>query len=126
MASSGPADVRLEGADTLRRTLRRAAADLDNLTDAHARAATIAARAASGLAPRRTGALASSLRPSGKATEGLVVSSLSYGPPVHYGVPSRNIPARPFLTTAAADTQSRWLPVYEAALEQAIQKVRGI
>lgn len=126
MSSSGPAGIQVEGMNTLRRTLRRAAADLDDLTDAHTRAATITARAASSLAPRRTGALASSLRPSGAATEARVVSSLRYATPVHAGVPSRNIPARPFLTTAAADTQSRWLTVYEAALEQAIQKVRGI
>lgn len=123
--ASGPAGFSVEGATNLRRTLRRAADDLDDLTRPNTQAASIAARAGSRLAPRRSGRLASSLHSSGTKDTGLVTSSLPYAGPIHWGWRARNIAPQPFLSDGAQNTQGQWFPVYEAALDRAIQKVRG-
>lgn len=126
MAGEG---IKVEGAANLRRTLRRAGDDLGNLKAAHAEAAQIAARASEALAPRRTGRLAATIRGAGTKTAGVLragYASVPYAGPIHWGWRARNISPQPFLSDGATDSQGRWLPVYEAAVDDAIRKVRGI
>lgn len=127
--TSRSAGIQVEGMTTLRRTLRQAGDDLQDLREAHATAARIAATASAALAPRLTGRLASSVRGSGTKTAATLragFASVPYAGPIHWGWPARGITAQPFLSQGAQDSEGRWLPIYEAAVDGAIQKVRGI
>lgn len=120
--------VQVEGARQLRKTLKEAGDDLDDLKAAHARAAEIAAEASASLAPSRSGRLRASIRSSGTKTAGIIRAgrkSVPYANPIHWGWFKRNIRPNPFLSYGAQDSEGRWLPVYEAAVETALQKVEG-
>ena len=65
--------VEVEGLDNLVRTLKKAGADLDELKDASKKAGDTVTSAAVARAPRRTGRLAGSVRPS-RLAKGVRVS----------------------------------------------------
>lgn len=120
--------IEVEGAKRLRRTLREAGDDLEDLKTAHAAAAKIAAEAAAALAPRRSGALAASVRSSGQKTAGVIRAGkkrIPYAGVIHWGWPRRGIPARPFLTEGAQRTEPLWIPIYEKAIEHALDQIKG-
>lgn len=121
-------EVRVEGARQLRASLKKAGQDLENLKIAHALVANRVSGVAGQMAPKRTGRLAASVRGSGTNTAAVVragFASVPYAGPIHWGWPARNIKAQPFLSEAATETQSAWLPIYEQAVEAAIQQVKG-
>lgn len=131
---------RVEGGRTLRRTLREAGSDLQELRDAHQQAADIAARAAVALAPERSGDLRNNIRAAGTKTAGIVRAgnntSLQYAGPVHWGWPTRpnaekgwrGGPINPntFMVDGAEQSRHRWEPIYERAVERAIANVKGV
>jgi hypothetical protein len=118
------------GGRELRRTLRQAGLDLQDLKDAHAAAARIAANAAADAAPRRTGALAATVRSAGTKTAGIVRAGnntkVPYAGPIHWGWGKRHIAANPFASRGAQRSEPEWLPVYEEARDKALDKVKGI
>lgn len=127
MANRG-AVVEVEGAKELRRTLKQAGADMSDFTQANRDAAAIASTAAAARAPRRTGALAASVRAGASRTQGVIRAGgarVPYAGPIHWGWPARHISANPFATMAASATEPQWVPVYMARLEVIISKVRG-
>lgn len=127
MAGSSPV-VSVEGARTLRRTLKAAGVGLQDLKDAHAAVARLVVTAAAPNAPHRTGALAATTRPAGTQTAAIVragFASVPYAGPIHWGWPSRHITARPWLYEAAVDSQEQWTGVYLSALQQIIDTVEG-
>jgi hypothetical protein len=120
--------VRVEGLATLTRTMRKAGEDLTDLKDANARAAAIVVSAAAGMAPRRSGALAGSIRGTravGRARVQAGRASVPYAAPIHWGWPARHIAANPFLSDAARATEGKWVPLYLADVQSALDKVRG-
>jgi hypothetical protein len=120
--------VRIEGLTTLTRTMRKAGEDLGDLKNANARAAAIVVSAAAGMAPRRSGALASSIRgtrAAGRARVQAGRASVPYAAPIHWGWPARHIAANPFLSDAARATEGQWLPLYLADVEKALDGVKG-
>lgn len=123
---SRSAGIELEGAARFRRTLRQAGRDLETLDGAHSTAADTVAGKARSLAPRRTGTLAGSISGTREAGAATITATAGHARPIHAGVPSRGITARPFLTDAARQTQPRWLSVYAAAVDKALTRIRGI
>ena len=119
------ASFSIEGIDVLQRTMKKAGQDITDLTDAHARASEIVAAAARAGAPRRTGALASSVKSSKAKRTALVNVTSRYAKPIHWGWPARNIEANPWVSEAAQATEPQWLPLYEAAVQKALDDVRG-
>ena len=120
--------VEVEGAARLRRTLRAAGADLEQLRAAHAAAAAIATEAAANRAPVRSGTLAATVRGSGTKTAGIVRAGFArvpYAGPIHWGWPARSITAQPFIVEAAQDTEPSWIRVYEQAVDQALKQIKG-
>lgn len=118
--------VRVEGAAKLRRALRRAGVELDELKDAHARVAALVAQLSIPRAPRRTGRLAASTRgnrAAGRARVSAGGAALPYGPPIHWGWPARGIKAQPWLAATAADSEAQWLSEYEQDLARIISTV---
>lgn len=121
--------VRVEGLDNLVRTLKRAGVDISELKDAHARAGEIVAGEAAAIAPRRSGALAGTIRAARQVRRAQVVAgraSVPYAAPIHWGWPARNIVAQPFLSDAAQSTETRWVDQYRKDVETALSNVRGI
>jgi hypothetical protein len=122
------AAFKVEGLDTFLKTLRRAGADMNDLKDANSAAAQTIASAASARAPRRSGALAGSVRGSRQARRVVVRAGgarVPYAGVIHYGWPRHNISPQPFLVDAAVDSQPQWLPKYSSDLQQILDKVRG-
>lgn len=126
--------VKIEGARQLRRTLKDAGDDLNDLKEVNRAAAAIAANRAKTWAPRKSGRLAGTVRSSGTKTAGIVragnnrktASGVPYANPIHWGWPSRNIKANPFLSYSAQATEPRWLKLYENYIEKTLSKIRGI
>lgn len=121
------AQVTVENLPEVRRQLRAFQGDVEDLKDANAAAAETVAAAAAGRAPRRTGRLAGSgrgNRAAGRATVIFGGAAVPYAGPVHWGWPARGIEGDPFVVEAAQETESSWLPVYEQAVAQAVDKIR--
>lgn len=123
----GP-ELRVEGAANLRRTLRAATGNLDDLKDANARAGAMVAQWASVRAPRRTGALGASVR-SGRQAKAAVISagnaSVRYAGVIHYGWPARHITPQPWISESAQETQPSWLPIYLDDVQNILNTVQG-
>lgn len=121
--------IRIEGLDELARSLKRAGQDVDELKDAHWRAAGIVAKAAAERAPRRSGRLAGSIRAARQVRRAQVLAgraSVPYAAPIHWGWPARNISASLFMSSAAQDTEAEWTKAYFDDVQAALDKVKGV
>lgn len=114
--------VEVRGARKLRSTLKRAGVQLKDLRAAHAEvAAMVAGRAAPGT-PRRTGALAGTLRSSGTQSAAVVRAgrgTVDYARVVHYRYD-------PWISEAAESSQDSWERIYLQAIEQIIDRIEGL
>lgn len=122
------AQVRVQGLAQLRRELRAFQGDAEDLKAANSAAAALVAHASASKAPKRSGSLAASGRGNravGKAVVTFGGSRVPYAGPIHWGWPARGIEPQPFVTDAAQATQGQWLPLYEADLQRAADKVKG-
>jgi hypothetical protein len=123
------ADVRIEGMARFRSTLRKAGHDLSDLKAANQRASAIVAQWASVTAPRRSGMLGSSVRPTTRVSGARVLggsASVPYAGPIHWGWPARHIGAQPFMSRAAQSTESIWRGFYEQDLRDIIGQIQGV
>jgi hypothetical protein len=122
------AGVRVEGARELRRTLKRAGVSVEDLKDANQAAGNIVAAAGRVSAPRRTGALPSSVRASRAAASATVRAGgarTPYAGVIHWGWPAHGISAQPWLSEAATSTESAWTAAYEAGVEKLLATIKG-
>lgn len=127
-SGSGPYRQELKGAARLRRTLRQAGDDLEDMKDANTRAAKIVEEGAIGLVPVLTGDLARSIRSSGTKTAGVVRAgskALPYAGVIHWGWPAHGITANPFAADAAKLTEPTWGRIYEEAVDKALARIKG-
>lgn len=118
--------LEVDGARQLRRALKDAGLSVQDLKDAHATIAQDVARVSDAKAPRRTGALASSVRPAGTASASIVRAgraSLPYAGPIHWGWPARNITAQPWIAETAEDREPQAETVLLTALEAIIATI---
>jgi hypothetical protein len=98
---------------------------LAHMSEAHRAAARIALEAARSRAPIRTGRLRASGSYDSTGVTGSVVFTAPYAGPVHWGVPSRNIPASLFAIRGTQASQRQWLEVYSKAIDTEVGKVHG-
>lgn len=115
------AALRVQGLSQLRRDLKRFAADTADLKAANMAVGGIVAAAAATRAPRRTGRLAASLRPTRTVGRASVRSTVPYAVYQHW---SKRY-GHPFVTEAAEATEPAWLAAYVAGLEQAVNRFHG-
>lgn len=139
--------IRITGGRELRRALRTAEGDLDDLKEAHAKVAAIVATAARAAAPVRTGKLAESIRPNAGQRYARVSvgnnrkskSGIPYAGPIHWGWPtgSPKLPAKlqqirsrewfiapnPFVVDAAQATEPQWSRIYLDAVDDIVDKI---
>lgn len=120
--------VNVVGAAQLRRTLRAAGQELNDLKDANAKAAAFVAAASRTTAPRRSGRLAASVRgnrAAGRARVSAGGAAVPYAGPIHWGWPSHNIAPQPWISEQAERTEAVWLGMYVVDVQQALDKVKG-
>lgn len=120
------AELRVEGAPELARGLDRVASDIGDLSSPGREATDRVADRATATAPRDTGALAASIRTVVYPDVAAVEVGEPYAPFVHWGVPSRNIAARPFLTLALAAEESATMDAYTDYVQSLLDRVEGI
>lgn len=120
--------VEVRGSRQLRKTLKAAGDDLSELKTVHEAVGALVVGVAKALAPKRSGALAGSVR-TARLASGVLVRAGSarvpYANPIHWGWPKRNIAANPFMSNAALQTEPQWVKLYEDELEKIIRKVEG-
>lgn len=135
----------IEGLRELRKALRQAEDDFSDLKDTNLKAAEIAARASSALAPIGSGptrgALKATIRAAGTKTAGIIRAgkkAVAYAGPIHWGWPNRRrarvfnprirggpIPAQPFLADGAKNSEGQWLPVYIKTVDGIVRRISG-
>lgn len=121
--------IELVGGRALRKQLKAAGIDLQDLRDANRAAAKIAEDTAAALAPVRSGNLVHSLRSTGTKTAGIVRAgraTVPYAKPIHWGWAARGIRPNPFVSKGAQASEPRWLPLFEAALDDALKQIKGM
>jgi len=128
MARSKPV-VQIDGAREIRRQLKAAGDDLNDLKALHKKAAAIAAGGADKRVPHGpTGRLAGTVRASGTKTAGIIRAgrkSVPYAGPIHWGWAARGIKAQPFLSQGAQATEPQWIPIYEHGLDDILATIKG-
>jgi len=125
---TGAPVVRVDGARELRRTLKAAGDDLEDLKHVHATVAKYVALRAAATAPRKSGRLAGSVRGSQAKTSATVRGGgarVPYANPIHWGWPHRHIAANPFLVNAAHQTEPTWTKYYLREVERILSHVHG-
>lgn len=119
----------VDGADRLRRTMRKAGVDMTRLKDAHREVADTVSARARGTAPKGpTGRLAASTRPGATQKAAIIRAgrkSVPYAGPIHWGWPRRGIRAQPWLQEAATSTEPEWVGTYTNEIESLIAEVEG-
>jgi hypothetical protein len=127
--SSGSATLLVAGLPKLRRAMRKLGADVEDLKTANALVADLVAAAAAVRAPRRSGALAASVRGNRAVSRATVAAGgarVPYAGPIHWGWPARHITGQPFISDAAQATEQTWLPIYARDVQAAVDKVGGL
>lgn len=122
------AGIRIEGQRQLRKTLREAGDDLEDLKAAHKAAAEVAAGGSRPLAPVRSGDLSGTIRAGGTKTQAVIRAgkkAVPYAGPIHWGWPKRGIEPHPFLAEGAKNTEPQWVELFYQAMEKALKKVKG-
>jgi hypothetical protein len=118
--------VKIEGARELRTALKKAGADLQDFTDVNATIGRYVSGRAAAMAPKRSGALAGSIRSSkakGSATLRAGSARLPYAGPVHWGWPRRGLRPQAFLADAASVTEPTWTKYYMDRVEAIVTEV---
>lgn len=121
------AGIEVRGGRELRASLKQAGMDMADMKSVHAQVAQVVAHAAT--PPKRTGALAASIRPAGQAAKAYVRAGgarVRYAAVQEYGSPKRNIPAHHYLSKAVDRTQAKWAAMYLDGVQEICDKVRGI
>lgn len=137
----GGAYIRVEGADRLKRTMRKAGADLGELRQANRAAANTVAAAARPMTPvgkprprrgrgrpKAPGRLMRSIRTSASLKAGIVKAGnrrVPYAAVIHYGWRARGIRERPWLHNAAVSTEPIWTKNYTRKMNEILRHVKG-
>lgn len=135
MATTGVYGFRVEGQgrleiDGLRevlRDIRRLGDDArDDMKDTHRKAGEIVATVARGIAPVRTGRLASTIISAPTQRQGRVRvgrgQSIPYAGPIHFGWPARRIAPQPFIYDALDQRADEVRRVYENRIGELITR----
>lgn len=117
--------VKVTGIAKLNRDLRALGVEVDDLKAAMTKIAAMAARAAEGFAPKRSGRLAATVRGNKARNRAVVIAGRGkarlYAGPINYGWPKRNIKPQPFMQQADKAVAPRVVPTLQADLNRLIR-----
>jgi len=130
---SAQGGVQIEGMKNFRRTVKAAGADMQDFTTVNRQVGTIIAnrsRMSAPIGPPEYGHINRTVRAGANRTAAIVRvgtnSGFIYANPIHWGWHRRNIRPNPWVSRAAQDTQSTWIPVFERGINAIVHKIRGI
>ncbi len=123
--------LQVEGGRQLRKSLKAAGDDLQEMKDTHNQVGTFVARRAVPRTPRgKTGNLAASGRPGATKTAAIVRfggARVRYALGVHWGEKRRRrLTARPWVTETAQETEPTWTQMYQQGVERVLARIRGV
>lgn len=102
---------------------------LEDFGTVNERVARFVAQQSRAAAPKRSGALARSIRGTAgrakKRSSARISSNLIYAKVIHYGWPGHNIEPNPFIKQTIRSTRAQWLGAYRAETRKIVSKVRG-
>lgn len=117
------------GGRELRKTLRQAGVDLQDLKTVHRQAAQVSANAAAQRVPEVTGRLRATIRAAGTKTAGIVRvgnnTRVPYAPVIHWGWAARHIKPNTFAVDGARAAEPVWLPLYQRHVDSTLSKIKG-
>ncbi|MCP3800198.1 hypothetical protein NLX83_13110 [Allokutzneria sp. A3M-2-11 16] len=119
--------VRIDGHKDLRTAIRKTQSKdiAKGLREAHKATAAVVVPPARRDAPRRSGALSASVKPS-SSVKGAIVRAGSarvrYAGPIHFGWPARGIEPRFFLFDAAGETKDAYSAVFRERMNALVHK----
>jgi hypothetical protein len=117
--------ITVNGIKEVTDSLKRLSKDLESNIELNKELSTNLSQKASALAPRITGALASSVvgNPSAEKAQILAGSAaVPYAGVIEYGWPAKNKEARPYLTPAVNNNMGYIIEKYNDSIKKAIQK----
>jgi len=121
--------IKVEGIPQLNRDLKKLGVDMEDLKDAMGRLADMGAKSAAGFAPKRSGALAASIRGNRAKSKAVVAAgrgrTTGYAGVINYGSPRRGIAAQPFMQRADAAISPKIIPILTADIDRLI-RARGL
>jgi hypothetical protein len=118
-------EVEIEGIKEVQASLKRLSDDLENNLELNKELSSTLAQKASSMAPRLTGALASSIQGNPSAEKAQILAgsgAVPYAGVIEYGWPEKNIQAQPYLTQAVNTSMSYIIAAYENNIKDNIKK----
>lgn len=119
------ANISIQGVKEVTDSLNKMARDLESNIELNKELSTTLSQKASALAPRLTGALASSVvgNPSAEKAQIMAGSAaVPYAGVIEYGWPQKNIEAQPYLNPAVNDNMGYIIEKYNDSIQKAIKQ----
>ncbi len=117
--------INVEGVKQVTDTLNKLAKDLESNVELNKELSTTLSQKASALAPRLTGALASSVKGNPSAEKAQILAgsaAVPYAGVQEYGWPEKNINAQPYLRPAVHNNMGYIIEKYNESIQKAIKK----
>lgn len=117
--------INVEGVKQVTDTINKLAKDLESNIDLNKELSTNLAQKASALAPRLTGALASSVQGNPSAEKAQILAgnqAVVYAGVQEYGWPEKNIQAQPYLKPAVYNNLGYIIEKYNDSIQERIKK----
>jgi len=118
-------EVSIQGVSEVKATLDKLGRDLESNIELNKELSSTLAQKASAMAPRLTGALASSVQGNPSAEKAQILAgseAVPYAGVQEYGWPARNIKAQPYLNPAVNNNMGYIIEKYNDSIQKAIKK----
>lgn len=119
------ANISIQGVKEVTDSLKRMARDLESNLDLNKELSTNLSQKASAMAPRLTGALASSVQGNPSAEKAQILAgsaAVPYAGVIEYGWPAKNKEARPYLNPAVQNNMGYIIEKYNDSIKKAIKQ----
>jgi hypothetical protein len=119
------ANISIQGVKEVKDTLDKLGRDLESNIELNKELSTTLSQKASALAPRLTGALASSVQGNPSAEKAQILAgsaAVPYAGVQEYGWPEKNIKAQPYLRPAVHNNMGYIIEKYNESIQKAIKK----
>lgn len=119
------ANISIQGVKEVKDSLDKLARDLESNIELNKELSTTLSQKASAMAPRLTGALASSVKGNPSADKAQILAgsaAVPYAGVQEYGWPARNIKAQPYLNPAVNDNMGYIIEKYNDSIQKAIKQ----
>lgn len=117
--------VEITGVKEITDTINKLAKDLESNTELNKELSSTLSQKASAMAPRLTGALASSVKGNPSAEKAQILAgsaAVPYAGVQEYGWPEKNINAQPYLRPAVHNNMGYIIEKYNDSIQKAIKK----